>query len=152
MLPLQLAFLFGLKGTVAVPIEVGSTPLGRRRIFPIDEGTFEGPKLRGKLLPGGSDHMLVRPDGVVLPDVRVLLETDDGHLILMTYSGFRHGPPEVMDRLARGEPVGASEYYFRIAPRFETESEKYAWLNRTLAIGTGHRLPTGPTYEIYEVL
>ena len=96
--------------------------------------------------------MLVRPDGVVLPDVRVLLETDDGHLILMTYSGFRHGPPEVMDRLARGEPVDVSEYYFRIAPRFETESEKYAWLNRTLAIGTGHRLPAGPTYEIYEVL
>jgi len=96
--------------------------------------------------------MLGRGDSVLIPDVRATLETVDGHLILMNYSGYRHGPAEVMDRLARGDAVDPSEYYFRIAPRFETGSQKYAWLNRTLAVGTGHRLPAGPTYDIYEVL
>jgi len=70
----------------------------------------------------------------------------------MTYRGFRHGAPDVMDRLARGRPVEPSEYYFRIAPWFETGSEKYGWLNRILAVGTGHRLAAGPIYDIYEVL
>jgi hypothetical protein len=151
-LPLQLAFLFTLTGTVEAPIDIGTTPSGLRRIFPISGGTFEGPKLRGKLRPGASDRMLVRIDAVVVPDVTVVLETDDGHLILMNYNGLRHGPPEVIDRLARGDPVEPSQYYFRIAPRFETGSEKYNWLNRILAVGTGHRLPAGPRYDIYEVL
>jgi hypothetical protein len=152
MLPLRLEFLFTLTGTVSAAIEIGATPSGLRRIFPISGGTFEGPKLRGKLLPGGADHMLTRSDRVLLPDVRVTLETDDGHPILMSYSGLRHGPPEVMDRLARGESVQPSEYYFRIAPHFETGSEKYGWLNRILAVGTGHRLAAGPVYDVYEVL
>jgi hypothetical protein len=152
MLPPRLEFLFTLTGTVAAPIEIGATPSGLRRIFPISGGTFEGPKLHGKLLPAGADHMLVRSDAVVLPDVRVTLQTDDDHLILMSYSGLRHGPTEVMDRLTRGEPVESSEYYFRIAPRFETGSERYGWLNRILAVGTGHRLPAGPIYDVYAIL
>ncbi len=152
MIPLRSEFLFTLTGTVGPPIELGSTPLGLRRIFPITGGTFEGPRLRGTLIRGGTDYMLVRSDAVILPDARFVLETEDGHLILVSYGGFRHGPPEVLDRLARGEPVDPSEYYFRIAPRFETGSDKYAWLNRILAVGTGYRLPAGPVYDVYEIL
>jgi hypothetical protein len=152
MIPLRSEFLFTLTGTVGPAIELGSTPLGLRRIFPITGGTFEGPRLRGTLIRGGTDYMLVRDDAVILPDARFVLETEDGHLILVSYGGFRHGPPEVLDRLARGEPVDPSEYYFRIAPRFETGSDKYAWLNRILAVGTGHRLPAGPVYDVYEIL
>ena|ERR1035438_4051633 len=152
MIPLRSEFLFTLTGTVAPPIEIGFTPLGLRRIFPITGGTFEGPRLRGRLIPGGTDHMLVRSDAVMLPDVRLVLETEEGHLIFMSYGGLRHGPPEVMDRLARSEPVDPSEYYLRIAPRFETGSEQYDWLNRILAVGTGHRLPAGPIYDVYEIL
>jgi hypothetical protein len=152
MMPLGTEFLFRLTGTIAAPLEIGVTPAGTRRVVPITEGKFEGPRLRGTLIPGGTDHMLVRPDGVLLPDVRVTLVTDDGDLILMTYGGFRYGPPEVMHRLERREPVEASEYYFRIAPRFETGSDKYGWLNRILAVGTGHRLPAGPIYDVYEIL
>jgi hypothetical protein len=96
--------------------------------------------------------MLVRSDAATLPDVRVVLETDDGHLIQVTYGGLRYGPAEVMERLNRGEHVDPSEYYFRIAPRFETGSGKYAWLNRILAVGTGKRLADGPVYDVYEIL
>jgi hypothetical protein len=152
MLALKSEFLFTLTGSVAAPIEIGATPLGHRQIFPIVAGTFEGPKVRGKLLPGGTDHMLVRSDEVFIPDVRLTLETDDGELIIMNYNGFRHGPRDVMECLARGEPVDPSSYYFRIAPRFETGSNKYGWLNRILAIGVGHRLPSGPTYDVHEIL
>jgi len=152
MIPLRSEILFTLTGSVAKPTEIGNTPSGGRRIFPIEGGEFEGPRLKGTVLPGGSDAMLVRTDGVVLPDVRMTLRTDDAQLIFMRYGGMRHGPPEVMERLARGEPVDPAEYYFRIVPQFETGSSKYSWLNRIIAVGAGHRLPTGPIYYVYEIL
>ena len=152
MIPLRSEFLFTLTGSVAEPLEIGTTPSGERRIFPIESGEFEGPRLKGSVLPGGSDAMLLRADGVVLPDVRMTLRTDDAQLIFMRYGGMRHGPPAVMERLARGEPVDPSEYYFRISPQFETGSSKYSWLNKIIAVGTGHRLSSGPIYHVYEVL
>jgi hypothetical protein len=96
--------------------------------------------------------MLVRPDGVAQIDCRVTLQTDDGVMIFMRYGGYRHGPKEVMDRLARGEAVDPTDYYFRIAPLFETGSGKYAWLNKIIAVGTGQRLANGPIYYVYEIL
>jgi feruloyl esterase len=84
-------------------------------------------------------------------DVRVVLKTDDEHIIGMTYRGMRHGPKDVLDRIARGEVVKATDYYLRIAPFFETASEKYGWLNRIVGIGVGHRLPEGPVYQVFEV-
>ena len=152
MIPLRTEFLFTLTGGVAEPIEIGDTPSGKRRIFPIDGGRFEGPRLKGKLLAGGSDAMLIRSDGVVVPDVRLTLQTDDAELIFMRYGGMRHGPPETMERLARGEPVDPAEYYFRITPQFETGSSKYAWLNKIIAVGTGSRRQTGPIYDVYAIL
>lgn len=70
----------------------------------------------------------------------------------MTYKGIRQGPPDIIARLEHGEQVDPDSYYFRINPMFETASEKYAWLNNTLAIGTGHRFSDGPTYNLFEVL
>ena len=67
--------------------------------------------------------------------------------------GMRHGPPEVMARLAQGEIVDPSEYYFRVAPMFETGAERYAWLNNILAVGVGERLPPNMVrYSIFEIL
>ena len=80
------------------------------------------------------------------------METDDAQLIGMTYRGTRHGPREVMERIARGETVSPSEYYLRAAPFFETASEKYGWLNRIVAVALGHRLPGGPVYQVFEIL
>jgi hypothetical protein len=136
-------------GTVQI---LGKTPLGDRRIAPVLGGRFEGAKLNGTVEEGGSDWILIRPDGVTQLDVRLTLKTDDGHLIGMTYRGYRHGPASVMERLNRGETVDASEYYFRTAPFFETASEKYGWLNRVITVATGHRPPEGPVYHVFEVL
>ncbi len=105
-------------------------------------------RLRGALLPGGSDWQAIRPgDGAWMLDVRIVLKTDDGQIIGMPYRGMRHGPKDVLDRVARGEVVRATDYYLRIAPFFETASEKYGWL-----IGVGHRLPEGPVYQVFEIL
>jgi hypothetical protein len=94
----------------------------------------------------------VHTNGTWELNVRFVMETDDGHLIGMTYKGLRHGPKEVIDAIARGEEVSPTDYYFRIVPFFETASEKYGWLNRTVSVGLGHRLPSGPIYQIFEIL
>lgn len=111
------------------PQKLGAVPHGTRVIVPIVRGSFDGPRLRGKVLPGGGDWTVLRADGVLELDLRVTLETDDGALISMTSFGLRHGPPEVLAALARGDAVDPSTYYFRTAPRFETSAERYAFLN-----------------------
>ncbi len=129
------------------------TPYGIRKVVPVTGGTFTGERLQGVIEPlGGHDWALVRNDGSLILDVRLTLTTDDGARILMTYHGVRNGPAEVLDRLARKEPVDPSEYYFRIAPRFETGSAEYAWLNNIMCIGYGERLDVGPRYTVYEIL
>lgn len=149
-LTLKPLFIFDLQ--VAKPQVIGQTPSVDRRVGEITGGRFEGERLRGKLLSGGSDWQTVRRDGAWTIDVRTVMETDDGHLIGMTYRGIRHGPKEILDAIARGEVVSPLGYYLRVAPFFETASEKYGWLNNIVALATGHRLPTGPIYQVFEVL
>jgi hypothetical protein len=132
--------------------KIGAVPLGTRAVAPIASGHFEGPRLRGKVLPGGGDWTLLRGDGVLELDLRVTLETDDGALIHLASFGLRHGPPEVLAALARGESVDPAAYYFRTTPRFETADPKYAFLNRLLAVSTGDRRAAGPIYTIDEIL
>ncbi len=144
--------LFALNVDVA-PLQLPGGPEGAgRRIGPIPGGRFKGERLSGRVLDGGTDWQTLRSDGSVLLDARIVLETDDGALIGMIYTGFRHGPAEVMARLARGEAVDPAEYYFRIQASFSTSAPRYAWLNGVLAIGLGHRLPAGPIYNLLEVL
>jgi hypothetical protein len=131
--------------------KIGAVPYGTRTTVPISGGDFEGPRLRGKVL-GGGDWTLLRADGVLELDLRVTLETDDGALIHMASFGLRHGPPEIIAALARGETVDPSKYYFRTHPRFETAHPKYAFLNRLVAVSTGDRRPDGPVYTIDELL
>src|SRR6266850_3218374 len=137
---------------VPPPQKLGAVPQGTRVIAAIAGGTFEGPRLRGKVLPGGGDWTLLRPDGVLELDLRITLETDDGALIGLSSFGLRHGPAEVLAALSRGEPVDPSEYYFRTAPRFETSAPEYAFLNRVMAIASGDRRAGGPIYSIEEIL
>src|SRR6187401_3486412 len=144
--------LMTLQVLVAPPQKLGAVPHGTRAIAPITGGTFEGPRLRGKVLPGGGDWTLLRSDGVLELDLRITLETDDGALISMTSFGLRHGPSEVLAALARGESVDPSRYYFRTAARFETSAPQYAYLNRVIAIAFGDRRAGGPIYTIEEVL
>ncbi|HEY6463241.1 MAG TPA: DUF3237 domain-containing protein [Polyangiaceae bacterium] len=139
---------------VAVPAvqKIGAVPHGTRVTAPITGGRFEGPRLRGRVLPGGGDWTLLRGDGVLELDLRVTLETDDGALIYFASFGLRHGPPEVIAALGRGEHVDPSTYYFRTTPRFETGHPKYAFLNRLLAVSSGDRRAEGPIYTIDEIL
>ncbi|MBL8675524.1 MAG: DUF3237 domain-containing protein [Rhodospirillales bacterium] len=145
--------LFTIRLEVGQMTDLGKTPLGHRRIANVAGGTFEGEELRGTVLPApAGDWLLVRADGVWTLDVRLTLRTDDGALIYMAYRGMRHGPQWVLDRLAKGEKVDPSEYYFRTTPYFETSSEKYSWLNRIVSVGTGRREATGPIYDVFQVL
>lgn len=152
MAELRTAHLFSITLTVGEVQPLGKTPFGDRRVAVVEGGHFEGARLKGTVLKGGTDWLLLRNDGALQLDVRLTLKTDDGAIIGMTYNGYRHGPAAVIDRLNRGERVDPTEYYFRAAPFFETSSEKYGWLNRRIAIAVGNRLPEGPVYDVFEVL
>lgn len=131
---------------------IGATPATFRRIGVVPGGVFEGERLAGTVLDGGSDWQGVRTDGSTTLDVRLVLKTNDGALIGMTYRGLRHGPADVIARMEKGEAVDPAEYYFRIAPLFETAAPGYDWINRIVAIGTGFRRADGPVYSVFEVL
>jgi hypothetical protein len=146
----QPLFIFQIE--VKPPSIIGATPGHDRRIGEITGGRFEGERLRGKILSGGSDWQSLRADGATTLNVRLVMETDDGALIGMTYLGVRHGPKEVLDRIARGEKVSPSEYYMRATPYYETASEKYGWLNRVVSVAYGHRMAGGAIYQVFEIL
>lgn len=144
--------LFTMQLNVRKILVVGETPTTTRRVGVVFGGRFEGDRLSGEVLDGGSDLQSVRPDGSTLLDVRLNLKTEDGALIAMIYKGLRHGPREVIERLEKGEVVDPESYYFRINPMFETGSGKHDWLNRVLAVGIGHRFEDGPVYNLFELL
>jgi hypothetical protein len=131
---------------------IGATPGAYRRVGVVPSGLFEGERLSGEVLDGGSDWQNVRSDGSTTLDVRLVLQTKDNALIGMTYRGIRQGPPDVIGRLEKGELVDPASYYFRTAPLFETEAPQYVWLNNVVAIAIGHRFADGPVYSVFEVL
>jgi len=137
--------------TLAPAQERGDAPLGRRRIIPITGGTFRGERLSGRVLAGGADWQVIRADGVAELDARYTLETEDKALIYVRNFGYRHGPAEVIKRLAAGEAVDPSLYYMRTTPRFETGAERYQWLNRIICVGTGARRAASVELEVFEV-
>src|ERR1700709_2578864 len=124
MVEIRTQHLLTVKLAVSGMQAIGETPSGNRRIGLVASGTFEGPKLRGIVLPGGADWIIGRPDGVTTLDVRIVLQTDDGAAIGLQYRGLRHGPQAVMDKVNAGEFVEPSEYYFRTIVTFETASPK----------------------------
>jgi len=145
--------LMSLAVRVAPAQTVGPVPHGTRRVVPLTGGEFEGPRLRGTVLPDGSaDWILLRADGVLELDLRATLRTHDGALISMRSFGLRHGPPDVIAALGRGDAVDPATYYFRTTPQFVTAAPAYAFLNRLVAVASGDRRAEGPVYAIHEVL
>jgi hypothetical protein len=144
--------LFVMRLDVRKLLIVGATPGAYRRIGVVPGGSFEGERLSGEVLDGGSDWQTVRNDGATTFNVRLVLKTKDDALICMTYYGVRHGPPDVVERLEKDEVVDPTSYYFRINPLFETAAAKYDWINRVVGVGLGHRSPDGPIYSVFEVL
>jgi hypothetical protein len=135
---------------IAAPLVVGDTPLGLRRIIPITGGRVEGPRLSGEVLPGGADWQLVRADGGAMLEARYTVRTTDGALVYVRNVGLRCGPPEVLARLGRGEPVDPASY-FRTTPRFETAAPACAWLNDLVAVGSAVRRADAVVLDFYLV-
>jgi hypothetical protein len=148
---LRLQGLFKAEISLAPPQELGEGPLGRRRIIAITGGRFFGERLSGRVLAGGADWQVIRADGVAELDARYTLETDDGALIYVRNCGYRHGPKEVLERLAAGESVDPGLYYMRTTPRFETGNPLYGWLNRTICVAVGARRPAAVDLEVFEL-
>lgn len=135
---LKFEFLFNLSAEVGELISLGAGPLGERRVVYIGTGSFEGPAMRGELI-GGADWQILRSDGALELDARYAIREQGGAVIQVLSQGLRHGPPEVMARLARGEDVDPESYFFRTVMRFETGDGKLAWLNKTIAVATAER-------------
>jgi hypothetical protein len=150
---LNSVFLGSMRIEVEESIELGDTQSGWRRFDRLKGGVFEGPRIKARILPGGSDIILRHADGSLHPDVRLAMQTDDGDLVLITYRGIRVASDAVSARLAAGEhvPWNADGYYLRNAPFFQTASKKYDWLNRILAVGVGRREGPMVAYEVFEV-
>lgn len=130
--------------------ELGKTgDAGKRRIIPITGGNFKGPLVNGEILNNGADWQVVGADGLAVIDTRYLLKMDDGELVYLQTKGLRYGPPEVMADVAQGKPVDPNKYYFRVYMTFETASKKYAFLNRTMAVGYAMRLGNAVVYDAY---
>ncbi len=137
-----LVFAFEARVAVGPPMELGQVAYGRRRIVPILSGTFAGPGIKGKVLPGGADWQIVRPDGFTELDTRYTLETDKGQIIYVQNAGMRHAAPDVMQKLLAGQAVDPSLVYFRTVPKFETSAPDLQWLTKAIFVGTGERFPT----------
>jgi hypothetical protein len=147
----KLSLAMTLTVQVGPPTELGEVPRGRRRIIPILGGTFEGPNVRGKVLPGGADWQIVRADGLAELDTRYMLQTDAGSLAYIQNAGIRHAPPDVTKKLLAGQPVDPSQVYFKTVPTFETSAPELQWLTRSIFIGTGERRPAEVIVHVWRV-
>jgi hypothetical protein len=136
----HLEFVFAAEARLASPILIGATYEGPRRIIPILEGTFEGPNIKGTFVPAGAaDWQYARTDGVTQAEATYAIQTDDGVVIQVQNFGLRHGPDEVMQRLAAGAEVDPADYYFRTNPRFKAPAGRYEWLNKYIFVASGGR-------------
>ena len=144
--------IFTIEAELEAVVTAGRTPYGERRFVAITGGIVTGPKVNGHILPGGADWQIIRTDGAADIQARYIVEVDTGGRIAVESKGLRHGPPEVLEKLARGEAVDPALYYFRTAMRFETAEPALDWLNRVLAIGKGERLARAVRLQVYEVL
>jgi Protein of unknown function (DUF3237) len=148
----RLTLVYRMEAALGDPVDVGEVSQGRRRIVPLTGGAFTGPELNGRLLPGASaDWQIVLPDGTALGDIRYTLQTDCGALLYVQSRGVRHGSAEVLERLARGNDVDASEYVFRTSTEIETASRDLDWLNKGVFISVAGRRRGGVIYETYLV-
>jgi hypothetical protein len=131
--------------------DLGPTPHGRRRNIPNHGGSVKGERLEGEVMPGGADWQYVRTDGVLELEARYSIKTKDGAEIAVINRGMRRAPPEIMDRLSRGEIVDPALVYFRTAPVFEAPAGPHQWLNESVFVGTAARFPDRVQIRIFEV-
>lgn len=153
MIKPELEFVYEAGGDLEAPRQIGTTYDGTRRIIPIVAGGYvKGPRISGKLMGNSADWQLTRQDGVTVADAIYAIEADDGTIIQIRNKGLRHGPPEVMARLAAGEEVDPAEYYFRTVPEFIAPEGPHDWLNRSIFICSGARYASSIKLWVWRVL
>lgn len=153
MIKPELEFVYEAGGDLEAPRQIGNTYDGTRRIIPIVAGGYvKGPRISGKLMGNSADWQLTRQDGVTVADAIYAIEEDDGTIIQIRNKGLRHGPPEVMARLAAGEEVDPAEYYFRTVPEFIAPEGPHDWLNRSIFICSGARYASSIKLWVWRVL
>lgn len=151
----SLEFVASVIVELGEPLEIGATPTGSRRVIPIAGGTVRGPRLSGRIVPGGADWLLMLEDGTAVIDARYTLEVTDAsgtaHLVSISTAGVRTGPPEVLAAIRRGESVDPGDYYFRFAATVSTASSEHAWLTRSVLVASATRLADHVAYDLYRL-
>lgn len=146
-----LDFLAQVRCEVGALVTLGSGPYGERRCVPLLGGSVSGPGLNGEILPGGADWQVLRADGVLDIQAHYIVRTGDGGLVEVDSRGLRHGPPEVMQRLARGEAVAPGDYFFRTLMRFQTGHPAWLHLNGTMALARGERQAAVVVLDVFRI-
>jgi hypothetical protein len=149
--PPQLRPFCTLEVELSGVINMGQGRFGQRRIIPIVGGRVTGERISGRILNLGADWQTINADGVAELDARYAFETPEGAIVEIINQGFRHGPPEVMRRLATGEPVDPATYYMRSTARLESGHPDFQWLNRMVFAGTGARNASTVQIDLYEI-
>lgn len=132
-------------------VEMGQGQGGTRRIIPIIGGQVSGPAFSGEIMNVGADWQTILASGFAELDTRYAFRTDDGAVIEIRNFGYRHGPADVMQKVAAGEDVDPSQYYMRTHARLETGHPDYQWVNNTLFVGVGGRLKSSVMLSLYAV-
>jgi len=146
-----LEYVFTVRASLLPPVEQGAIDGGRKRFIAITGGTVSGPRLEGSVLPGGGDWQTILPGGLTRVEARYFLKAADGAVIEVTNPGVRTASPEVTERLARGEAVDPSAYYFRTTPRFDAPPGPHEWLRRNAFVARGIRRPDHVEIDFYVV-
>lgn len=146
-----LEYAFSVRFALAPPLEVGETDGGRRRFIAITGGEVYGPGLHGQVLPGGGDWQTIMPSGLTKVGAHYFLKADGGAVIEVTNPGVRVASPEVTERLAKGQKVDPSQYYFRTTPSFKVAGPALAWMQRAIFVGCGVRNPDSVVIDYFEV-
>ena len=151
--PPKLRLVFHIDVVIGTPVDLGQSADGRRRrIVPHVGGTFTGSELTGNVVPGISgDWQTINPDGSSVGDIRMGLHATSGANLYLQMRAVRHGPPEVLARLAAGAEVDASEYVFRATAQIETAQPDLNWLNLGVFTVVAGRQPNGASYAVYLV-
>ncbi len=147
----ELAYAFSVRATLAPPVELGEIDGKRKRFIAITGGTIYGPRLQGDVLPGGGDWQAISSGGLTEVFARYSLKAKDGTVIAITNAGVRTAAPEVIEKLAKGEDVDPSLYYFRTVASFDVRKGPHEWLKRKLFVARGIRKPDHVVIDFYEV-
>jgi hypothetical protein len=149
---MNLEYEFTFHASLKEALPIGAGPFGMRQFFEVTGGALEGKRLKGKILTGGGDWILVGADGFGRLDVRAQVATDDGAAIYVQYFGVIEMNEKVQKAVAAGAGTDYTDNYFRTTPRLETGDPRYAWVNQTVFVGEGHlRAGRIVEYRVYRV-